>query len=211
MSLSPSCFLFSSKVQVFVNPFVSFLFHSMVLWNSKIYWMIFFSLLIKIRSGLLVRNSWFVCITKSQRILWVSFFRMDAGTNAYNVTPCVLLDNSEWIFGYYKLNVLTIARITTVIYDFFYLYSYSDFRVFFFLVFLSSILDYRFPYCIQLYTWSNQQVRSSVKVPEFDKHLKKAGGHIGRNVVEITIKMKTIVRKTLITKINKLRLRNLDN
>ena len=54
-------------------------------------------------------------------------------------------------------------------------------------------------------------VRSSVKVPEFDKHLKKAGGHIGRNVVEITIKMKTIVRKTLMIKINKLRLRNLDN
>ena len=25
-------------------------------------------------------------------------------------------------------------------------------------------------------------LRSSVKVPEFDKHLKKAGGHIGRNV-----------------------------
>ena len=44
-------------------------------------------------------------------------------------------------------------------------------------------------------------VRSSVKVPEFDKHLKKAGGHIGRNVVEITIKMKTIVRKPLMIKI----------
>ena len=54
-------------------------------------------------------------------------------------------------------------------------------------------------------------VRSSVKVSEFDKHLKKAGGHIGRNVVEITIKMKAIVRKPLIIKINKLRLRNLDN
>ena len=40
-------------------------------------------------------------------------------------------------------------------------------------------------------------VQSSVKVPEFDKHLKKAGGHIGGNVVEITIKMKTIVRKPL--------------
>ena len=55
-------------------------------------------------------------------------------------------------------------------------------------------------------------VQSSVKVPEFDKHLKKAGGRIGRNVVEITItiKMKTIVRKTLMIKINKLRLRNLD-
>ena len=34
--------------------------------------------------------------------------------------------------------------------------------------------------------------RSSVLVLEFDKHLKKAGGHIGRNAVEIT-KMKTIV------------------
>ena len=53
-------------------------------------------------------------------------------------------------------------------------------------------------------------VRSSVKVPEFDKHLKKAGGHIGRNVVEITIKMKTIVRKPLMIKITKLRLRCFD-
>ena len=43
-------------------------------------------------------------------------------------------------------------------------------------------------------------VRSSVKVPKFDKHLKKAGGHIGQNVVEITIKMKTIVRKPLMIK-----------
>ena len=49
------------------------------------------------------------------------------------------------------------------------------------------------------------------QVPEFDKHLKKAGGHIDRNVVEITIKMKTIVRIPLMTKINKLCLRNLDN
>ena len=43
-------------------------------------------------------------------------------------------------------------------------------------------------------------VRSSVKVPEFDKHLKKAGGHIGRNVGEMTIKMKSIVRKPLMIK-----------
>ena len=43
-------------------------------------------------------------------------------------------------------------------------------------------------------------VRSSVKVPEFDKLLKKARGHIGRNVVEITM-------KTLNDKIIKLRLR----
>ena len=45
-------------------------------------------------------------------------------------------------------------------------------------------------------------VRSSVTVPEFDKGLKKAGGHIGRNVVKITIKMKTIVRKPLMIKKN---------
>ena len=54
-------------------------------------------------------------------------------------------------------------------------------------------------------------VRSSVKVPEFDKHMKKVGGHIGRNVMEITIRMKTIVRKPLMIKIIKVRLRNLDN
>ena len=43
-------------------------------------------------------------------------------------------------------------------------------------------------------------VQSSVKVLDFDKHLKKAEGHIGRNVVEIT-KMKTIVRKPLMIRI----------
>ena len=43
-------------------------------------------------------------------------------------------------------------------------------------------------------------VRSSMKVPELDKHLKKAEGHIGRNVVEITIKMKTIVQKSIMIK-----------
>ena len=54
-------------------------------------------------------------------------------------------------------------------------------------------------------------VRGSVKVPKFDKHLKKAGGHIGQYMVEIAIKMKTIVRKSLMIKIIKLRFRNLDN
>ena len=43
-------------------------------------------------------------------------------------------------------------------------------------------------------------VRSSVKVLEFDKHLQKARGHITRNFVEITIKMKTIVRKPFMIK-----------
>ena len=39
-------------------------------------------------------------------------------------------------------------------------------------------------------------VRSSMKVLEFEKHLKKTGGHIDWNVVEITTKMKTIARNS---------------
>ena len=54
-------------------------------------------------------------------------------------------------------------------------------------------------------------VRSSVKVPEFDKHQKMTGGYVGGNVEEITIKMKTQAPKPLMIKIIKLRLRNLDN
>ena len=66
--------------------------------------------------------------------------------------------------------------------------------------------------CTQLWLTESEQVtpvdsikdvvRSSVKVPEFNKHLKKAGGYIGRNIVEITIKMKTIVQKPLMIKKN---------
>ena len=48
---------------------------------------------------------------------------------------------------------------------------------------------------------TNFSVYSFVYKQNFDKHLKKARGHIGRNVVEITIKMKTIVRKPLMIKI----------
>ena len=47
--------------------------------------------------------------------------------------------------------------------------------------------------------------------PSLDKHLKKAGRHIGWNLMEITIKMKTIVLTPLMIKIIKLRHRNLDN
>ena len=43
-------------------------------------------------------------------------------------------------------------------------------------------------------------VRGSVKVSEFEKHMKKAGRHIDRNVGEIKIKMKTFVRKPLMIK-----------
>ena len=45
------------------------------------------------------------------------------------------------------------------------------------------------------------EVRSSMKDPEFDKHLKKARGYIGRNDVQITMKKKLIVQKPLMIKI----------
>ena len=64
------------------------------------------------------------------------------------VTPCVLLDNSEGIFGYYKLNVLTLARITTIMYDFLPVLIFR-FQFFYFFIFLSSLLDYWFPYVIR--------------------------------------------------------------
>ena len=44
-------------------------------------------------------------------------------------------------------------------------------------------------------------IRSSMKVSKFDIHLKKVGGNISQNIVEITIKMETIVRKPLMIKI----------
>ena len=46
--------------------------------------------------------------------------------------------------------------------------------------------------CCQDWTWN---------LPDFDKHLRKAGGHIGRNVVEIIIMMTTIVRKPIMIRI----------
>ena len=47
------------------------------------------------------------------------------------VTPCVLLDNSEWIFGTYKLNVLTWLELLLLC-MIFHLCSYSAFSFFFF-------------------------------------------------------------------------------
>ena len=46
--------------------------------------------------------------------------------------------------------------------------------------------------CSQDWTYNLQMI---VKVFKVDKYLKKAGGHINRNIVEITIKMRKIVQK----------------
>ena len=48
-----------------------------------------------------------------------------------------------------------------------------------------------------IFTCAHIQIFFHLAFLIIDKHLKKTGGHISRNGVEITIKMKTIVRKPL--------------
>ena len=70
------------------------------------------------------------------------------------VSPCVLLNNSEWFFGYYKLNVLTLARITTVMYDFF---TCAPIQIFFYIYFIyPSWLSV--PILYSTLYWTTQQV-----------------------------------------------------
>ena len=93
------------------NPSIcqSFYFHSMICSNNKIHLMtnclffFFFFLSIKTRSGLLVWIGWgvhFICILKSQRILWVLFSWTDSGWCKYHLSLCStfnFLHNSQWI------------------------------------------------------------------------------------------------------------------
>ena len=84
-------------------------------------------------------------------------FLVAQGNNTYNRYAGQFRVN---FLGIINLMFLLLARITTIMYDFFFLpVLIIRFQfVFFFVFFLSSLLDYRFPYCIQLYTWSTQQV-----------------------------------------------------
>ena len=66
------------------------------------------------------------------------------GINAYNRHAMCWTIQSEFL-GIINLMFLLLARITVIMYDFLPVLIY---RFFFF---LSSLLDYRFPYCIQLY------------------------------------------------------------
>ena len=66
---------------------LSFIF---ILWSpgtakSTILQVLFFFLLIIMRSGLLAEVRWSVCMSKSYRILWVSFCRKDAGLSIYHL------------------------------------------------------------------------------------------------------------------------------
>ena len=73
-------FSYQARTQVFVYFFAFCVcLHCVVRWNSKIQKMTsFFFALINIQSGLLAGIRWFVCTSKSQRILCVSFSRTDS-------------------------------------------------------------------------------------------------------------------------------------
>ena len=61
---------------------------------------VFFFLLIITSSGLLTGISWYVCISKSQRIVCVSFSRIDYGLCKYDLVVWSnfnLLHNSLWL------------------------------------------------------------------------------------------------------------------
>ena len=67
-----------------------------------------------------------------------------------------------------------------------------------------------FKTCNQLWLTESKQA-TLVDSIKFDKHLKKAEGHVSQDAVEITIDMKTIVWKPLMIKIIKLCLRDSNN
>ena len=77
---------------------------SFTLWSAGVAkstrWQVLSFLLINTRSGLLARIRWSVCISKSQRILWVSFSRMDSGLCVYHLVAgwkFNFLHSYQWI------------------------------------------------------------------------------------------------------------------
>ena len=88
--MSPACsiFFFNSQTR---SRYLSFFSHSFsfILWSagtaeSTILQVLFF-LLIIMRSGLLAEIRWFVCMSKSNRSLWVLFSRTGAGLCIYHL------------------------------------------------------------------------------------------------------------------------------
>ena len=93
---------FSNSVEVLISLFTFFQFYSVVSRDYKVdnFADFLFYLLIIIRSGLLVEIRWSVCISKSHRILCVSFSRIGAGLCIYHLLAWLnlnFLHISQWI------------------------------------------------------------------------------------------------------------------
>ena len=102
--VSPPLFFFfqlSSKVLVFISLFAFFKFYSGLSWNRKVHYSAG-SLFCWVSLGLVVWPiiRWCICILKFQRILCVSFSRMDSGLCIYHWFVWLNLnfsENSQWI------------------------------------------------------------------------------------------------------------------
>ena len=94
-------FHFTCKVEVFILLFIFFQFYSVVIWDSKVHYLLSsLFLLIITRSGRPVEIKWYVCILKSQSSLWVSFSGPDSELCIYRLfvwSNFSFLHNSQWI------------------------------------------------------------------------------------------------------------------
>ena len=89
-------FQFSRKVLVLISLFAFLQFYLVVSLNRKVYYSadsLFLLLLIITRSCRLAEITWSICISKFQRILYVSFSRTDPELYIYHF----FLHNSKWI------------------------------------------------------------------------------------------------------------------
>ena len=93
-----------------------------------------------------VSHNWVQVLSITALLRWLNlqpsddcFLRSLREPTPITVTLCVLLDNSEWIFGTYKLNVLTWLGLLLLC-MIFYLQSYSD------LFFLRTIKELKLRY-----------------------------------------------------------------
>ena len=122
----PDFFQFSGKVQVYVPLYAFFNFHSMVHLKEnpqdyRFFWV--FLMLFNTKFGLLVGIRWCFCISKSLRILCVSFFWRDSSLCIYLVE-------------YLNVHLLRNSQLTTfptqsclVFYFFFCLFAAFDYVI----------------------------------------------------------------------------------
>ena len=161
----PDFFLkFLIKVKLIILHFTSFQFYSVVTWDSKVHNFtssLFFFLLIITKSGQLADIRWSVCMSKSQRSLYMLFSRTNAGLCMYHLfvwSDINLFDNSPWItlprqsclvlmdwwFRLYHHITNTCCFLTS--YLFLLWYDWSLWRCFVLLLEKIHFLSYGFPF-----------------------------------------------------------------
>ena len=106
----------TSKIRVLVCVFTFFYFHSVVHWNSKIHMITnpFFLLILVFwpRLGVL-------CLSKSQRILWIPFSWTNSGFSIYNSlvwSNFNLLYKSQWIIRPSQLCLVLYSLCSSLLY-----------------------------------------------------------------------------------------------